>query len=322
MNLEQVKQFALAVGTRVESASGEWAQCRCPLAPFLHDSGRDSHPSCAISYGTNIESLFNCFTCDSGDLHKLVTTLMELGAKPPRYNLKAAMDMWVAEESADIVLNFTPENFKEAVEDDVVWPESFLDGFLLAHKVPMAMRYLDARNVSSELAHDLDIRWDLPRRAICFPIRNWAGGLVGIRGRYIDPGDGPSYHMYGYKGQRNNLPWYGEATVDLDKTVVMVESVFDYTSTRRVYKNILAPLSVGISKGKVRRVHDALEIVTLFDNGQGGDKARDRVSKYLPKSQLIHLYPPNGTGDPGDMTVKQLTKVLSPYMVLDTLKKE
>ena len=60
MNLEQVKQFALAVGTKVENHSGDWAACCCPLAPFTHDSGRDSHPSFAIRHGDNLESIFNC----------------------------------------------------------------------------------------------------------------------------------------------------------------------------------------------------------------------------------------------------------------------
>ncbi len=323
MNLAQVKQFALAVGTRVETASGEWAQCKCPLAPFLHDSGRDSHPSCAISYGDNTESVFNCFTCESGDLFDLLTKLRAFKAKKPRYDLKTAMDLWVQEETGDIILNFNKEEHKEEVEKDVPWPEPYLDGFLLAHKVPMAMDYLYARNVSTQMAYALDIRWDLPRRAVCFPIRNWVGKLVGLRGRYIRPGkDEPPYHMYGFKGQRNNLPWYGESSVDLDKTVVMVESVFDYTSVARVYKNILAPLSSGISKPKALRVRDALDVVTLFDNGQGGDKARDKTTKYLSGNVSAHLYPPAGTGDPGEMTIKQLQKVLRPYIVLDALTKE
>jgi len=319
MNLEQVRQFARAVGTRVESASGEWAQVKCPFAPFLHDSGRDSHPSAAISYGNSIESVYNCFTCEAGDLFTMLERLRELGAKAPRYDLKAAMDMWVAEESADLVLNFNKGDYKEAVEKDQAWPESYLDGYPLAYKIPMAMDYLNDRSVSRQLAFTLDIRWDLRRRAVSFPVRNWGGALVGMRGRRLCPGDAPPYHMYGCDDKRNKLVWYGESTIDLDKTVVMVESVFDYASVFRVYQNILAPLSVGIGRDKAKRVRDSIEIVTLFDRGQGGDKGRDKISKYLPKLHVTHLLPPKRAGDPGEMTVKRLTKKLSKYMVLNPL---
>ena len=301
----------------MESSGGDWAQCKCPLSPWTHDSGRDSHPSCAISYGSNIESIFNCFTCESGDLFQMIQLLDQNGAKQPRYNLKAAREMWAAEESQDLVLDFKEGNSPQAVETDIVWPELALEGFMRARKVPMAMEYLSARNVSPEMADDLDIRWDLARRAVCFPVRNWSGALVGLRGRYTVPGDGPRYHDYGHHGQRNKLPWYGETTVDVDKTVVMVESVFDFTSVRRIYKNILAPLSVGISRNKARRVRDALEVVTIFDSGKGGDKARDKISKQLPATQFTHLLPTNGKDDPGEMKKKQLKKLLKPYIMFD-----
>lgn len=319
MNLEQVKQFALAVGTRVESVTGGWAQCKCPLSPWTHDSGRDSHPSCAISYGNNIESVFNCFTCEAGDLFQMLEHLRGFGAKQPKYNLKAATDMWAAEESQDLVLDFHEGQEQFVLHHDVVWPELILDGFKKANCVPMAREYLDARNVSVEATDALGIVWDIARRAVCFPVRNWNGQLVGMRGRYVDPGEGARYHDYGHNGQRNKLPWYGEHLVDLDTTVLMVESVFDYTSARRVYPNILAPLSVGISIGKAKRVRDALDIVTLFDRGQGGDKGRDKISKYLGGTSLVrHLLPPEGVSDPGDMTKKQLKKVLKGHIMRST----
>jgi len=199
-----------------------------------------------------------------------------------------------------------------------VWPESFLDSYMLAYKVPMAMEYLNARRVSQKVAVHLDIRWDLGKRCVCFPVRNWRGQLVGMRGRHISPlQDGPRYHDYGYRGHRNKLPWYGESTVDLDKPILMVESVFDFTSALRVYRNILAPLTVGLSHDKCKRVRNALEIVTLFDNGAGGDKGRSLLSKRLPEAIITHLLPPSHASDPGDMTKKQLRKTLKKHIVLD-----
>lgn len=320
MNLEQAKQFALAVGTKVESVSGQWARCKCPLAPWTHDSGKDSNPSFGLSYGENIESAFHCWACESGDLHRLISLLDFHGAKPPKYDLRTATKMWIDEESGDVAMTFNESGEDNFTDEDIVWPEEFLDTFIPAHRVPMAMRYLNARRVSKKVARALDIRWDLSRRVVAFPVRNWSGELVGLRGRYIEPGtSGARYHDYGYRGQRNKLPWYGEHTVDLDRPVVMVESVFDYASVWRVYRNTLAPLTVGLSGAKCRRVNSAYEIYTLFDNGRGGDKGRDKLVKELvPSGSIItHLYPPDHRDDPGDMRKKELRKLLKKHIVLD-----
>ena len=303
----------------MESATGEWAQCKCPLAPWTHDSGRDSHPSFAIKHGHNIESTFNCFTCESGDLHRLISLLERFGAKPPKYDLKAALKMWVDEESGDTAMVFT-EDTEDADEDDTqVWPESFLSSFLPATSSPMAMEYLNARKVRKKTAIALDLRWDTQRRAVAFPVRDWAGQLVGLRGRYIASDSPARYHDYGYRGKRNRLPWYGENTVDLDSPVVMVESVFDYASVWRIYKNILAPLSVGLSGPKCARVRNVFEIYTLFDNGKGGDKGRDKLTKGLSGTGAVitHLHPPEHRDDPGDMTKKELRRVLGRHIMLD-----
>ncbi len=317
MNQQQVRQFAKAVGTKVESVSGEWARCKCPLARYTHDSGKDSNPSFAINYGDNIESAFNCYSCEGGSLHKLIVLLNDFGAKKPKVDLKQAMKLWADEESGDAPLVFMDEEVAEHPLADKVWPESFLKSFFPAYKVPMARRYLSARNVSQKVTEALDIRWDGQRGTVCFPVRNWQGQLVGLRGRYVDSDEGSRYHDYGYRGNRNKLPWYGEHTIDLDKPVLMVESVFDYASVCRVYVNILAPLTVGLSRDKCRRVNNAFEIYTLFDRGRGGDKGRNKLFEGLPDSIVTHLEVPDGTDDPGDMKKKQLRKLLKQYIVLD-----
>ena len=94
MNLEQVRQFSLAVGTKVETVSGEWARVKCPLSFWTHDSGTDSNPSCAISYGASMESAFNSYACEAGDLHKLLILLAEYGANRPRNNLNTSTRLW------------------------------------------------------------------------------------------------------------------------------------------------------------------------------------------------------------------------------------
>ena len=317
MNLEQVKQFARAVGTRVESHGSEWAQMKCPLAPWTHDSGKDSHPSFAIKHGENVESTFNCFTCEAGSVGRLIDLLEFHGAKPPKYDIPAARKMWLEEESGDVAMVFTEDVEDNFTPKDIVWPEEWLATFLKAWDVPLAREYLRARRVSKKTALALDIRWDTNRRTVCFPVRNWAGELVGLRGRYISADSAARYHDYDWRGVRNKLPWYGESTIDLDKTVLMVESVFDYASVYRVYKNILAPLTVGLSGPKCARVRNVFEAVTLLDNGRGGDKGRSKLAEGLPRTIFTHLRPPHHRDDPGDMRKKELQQLLRDYIILD-----
>jgi hypothetical protein len=223
--------------------------------------------------------------------------------------------LWANEESRDNVMVFTEEPTDVSAVTDIVWPEHFLDNFMPAWLVPKAMAYLRGRRVKRDTARALNILWDLQRGTVCFPVRNWDGDLVGLRGRYLVD-SGARYHDYDYQGTRNKFPWYGESTVDLDYPVLMVESVFDYASAYRVYKNILAPLTVGLSKEKCSRVQHAFEVVTLFDNGVGGDKGRSKITQGLPSSVVTNLRCPAGRDDPGDMKKKELWEVLKGHIVL------
>ncbi len=316
MNHIQIRKFLKALGSDPGETyeHEQWIVASCPLAPWTHDSGTDANPSFAINCKPNGESHFHCFTCRSGDLLRLLELLRSYGAKKPKYNIKAAMEVLAEEEESDVTLDI--KDFDEPPLDlikTVPWPEDWLDTFWKAINVPVAMEYLNGRNVDKETAVALDIRWDGQKSAVCFPVRDWDGRLVGLRGRRIEGG----YHDYGGPlNHRNKLVWFGESTVDLEAPVLMVESVFDVSSAWRVYKNIVAPFSVGMSPAKMTRMYGALDIVTLFDNGKGGDKARDLIESYFDSAVKVHCKPPEHRDDPGEMTVEELCNVLEDKLKL------
>jgi len=66
----------------------------------------------------------------------------------------------------------------------------------------------------------------------------------------------------------------------------------------------------------MKRMEGALDIVTLFDNGAGGDKARALVKKRLTSGVLIQCKPPEHRDDPGEMTVPELCNVLGDKLKL------
>jgi len=300
----------------------DWVRAPCPLAPWTHDSGRDTNPSFGIKIADNKESIFNCFTCRSGDCTLLVQLLSEYGAQSPKFNLAKAMVIIANEDDgmvhAEANAFVEPDDLPALQEEIMVWPHDWLNSFDMVHKVTRACTYLEARNVSPLTASLLGLRYDSTLDCVCFPVYDKTSDLVGMRGRRIAPKDNePKYNMYKYKGHYSNLPWYGEVWFDDERPVLMVESVFDVASAIRVYDNVCAPLTVGMSKDKVRRMAGAQEIVTLFDNGKGGDKARSIITKYLPDvSRITHLCPPPHVSDPGDMNVQELGEALSPHLAL------
>lgn len=298
----------------------DWVRAPCPLAPWTHDSGQDSNPSFAIRVDERGESNFNCFACESGDCLRLVELLSSFGAPKPKYNLAKAMEV-LANEGTGAACPVTVREYGDYPDEETipVFPSEWLDTFVQAYKVPRAVQYLESRNMAPHLVAMLDVRYDSRLDCVCFPVRDWLGDLVGMRGRRLLPGDGPSYHMYKYKGQGSSLPWYGEFWLDTERPVLMVESVFDVTSCLRVYDNVCAPLTVGMGREKVKRMSYCLDIVTLFDNGKGGDKARRLVDKHLPDSHITHKFPTAGVSDPGDMTEEELKIVLSDNLFMRKL---
>lgn len=337
MDKNAVRMFAGFIGTKIDMISSQgWAQCKCPLARWLHDSGKDSNPSAAIKVVPGGISRFTCFTCESHDLSGLLMRMRELGAKGTKYNFKDAMKLVAVEEEESLVpiikdYEATLYGEDDDGNNDATFPEEWLASFVPAYKVERAVAYLRRRGLSDHLIHELDIRWDSGRRTVCFPLRDQYGTLCGLRGRRVAPTeDQPSYHMYKTTedpktGRYNRRVWLGENTVDWERPVVMVESVFDYAAVLPVYANVVAPLTVGMSDKKVRRMAGALDIVTLFDKGTGGNKARKLIDKHLPGNNRKHLIPGGPSRadpseeatDPGEMRMTEIYKILEGHVPLD-----
>jgi hypothetical protein len=306
----QIVQLLAHLQAKHVHVRGRWVQCSCPLSPWNHDSGKDSSPSFAIRVEPNKESYFNCFVCESGSLSDLVLKLQYFKAQNLGYQLGEAWKLIEIEEAQKINLTVKEWGEKEAVEEEKVIHEGWLAQFQKAWPVPMAREYLEGRHVSQEITEALDVRWDKSMRTVCFPIRNRMGELVSLRGRRVDPkSTAPPYNVYTPMGDSPHQSWMGEQHVDFDKPILLVESVFDVASVLRVYRNVMAPLSVGINQERIKRLAKASEIVTLFDRGVGGDKARQIVQYHMGTALVTHIIPE--AKDPGEMTEEMLRNQLN-----------
>ncbi len=310
MDHKSVRNYLAALAVKKMQNSDQWVRCPCPLAPWTHESGSDSSPSFGIKTGT--DSFYHCYSCGSGDLLRLLEQLKDFGAKPPKYQIANALKILHNEEEGAIILHW--DDSKEMIEE-IIYPEQWLQQFIPALLHPRARDYISDRGVHSSVAGFLDIRYDKKYDRICFPIRNFQGDLVGLRGRYIGNGEWPRYHIYkSDAGKHNPQHWLGEHWVDFNKPVVMVESVFDLASVYCVYRNVVAPLSSSFSKSKAKRMGNATEVITMFDNGMGGNKARERVQQMFCNVLSAQLLPTEGVSDPGDMEPEEIYTALLPHV--------
>jgi len=317
MQEQTIQAIAEMMGLDNTAPNGGWVSVTCPFAQWEHKSGRDNHPSMRVEVRSGGISRWRCFSCSSGG--DLTTVLFQLKAKGYEAPYKELMAVAVSEEDA---LEFP--SLAVGPEVDFAVPESWLDSFRKAWIIGEARDYFIKRGIMLEEMMAWDVRWDGGRRRVCFPIRDKMGVLRGLQGRMIDDVDPdadetpPRYLLYKIAGHaRGATHWLGESMIDWDKPVVTVEGSFDAASVRRVYPNVVAGCGAGtvlLRKAKLERLAPAIEIVTLFDPGEAGDRARFEMRRWCRGMRVCKdaILPPDT--DPGDSTPQELWKVLSPYI--------
>lgn len=317
MNKDDARQFVAALGgTPIDSP--KWVRSTCPLAPWTHEKGTDSNPSFGVSIHPGEYSKAHCFACQfRGDLNLLVHRMKGyLGnSQGNLYDLRKAYKLVLREDDELASEQFLGEvldlkNFdfdKPADNGPVLKPfnESWLNNFTPAYDHP----YLKERGIDPDTAKALDIRYDPFRSRICFPARTFDGTLAGLHGRDVTGDQDLRYYAYSCDEERNNHIWTGENHVDLDKMLVLTEGPFDYAKVFMCYQNVLCCRTASYGYDMANRIKMCSKIVTFFDEGTGGDKARERTEKLYGSRVVAHLHA-TGYGDAGAMPVEEIADIL------------
>lgn len=330
MTREQAVAWMKVLGIKVVpyAKRAGWVIGACPLAFWKHDGGKSGDEVFGIKLEVGVgDSACNCFSCGwHGKQTDLLTEMRYLNKvnEHKAYNFKDAFEMvsQAEEESFSEMPGLYAPNFEELLQADNVpheFPEWWLNSFQAWDEVKFARDYLSERNVPEEVANALDLRVDTHENRICFPVRDFAGRLMGLHGRAVDPKAALRYRFYLQSGNKNPLVWLGEHWIDLDKPILVVEGPFDLTSVIRVYRNVCSPLWANPSFAKLKRMSDAQEVFTLLDHGTGGDKGRARIKETYTDSIIYNLKPPPHRKDAGDMSVEELYELLAPYLPIDDI---
>ncbi len=320
MKVEQIKTLLGLVGTSPAGLRGDWVLAKCPFAPWKHDGGVDNHPSFGIKMSKTKPSIYKCFSCgQGGDLGGLVVDLQMLTRRDPRggveYQFGAALQLTAQEMvGLDFDSDIPDWGASNRTPTFIEYPSWWLESFPSALNYQEARAYLHSRGLGDNHIEMFDLRYDSLQERVCFPFWNRSGKIAGMQGRAIGL-HGSRYHFYDHGGHKNTLVWLGEHTVNLDKPVILVEGPFDYASVYRVYPNVLASFSAGLSAEKIHAIADAYDIITLFDYGKGGDEARKKLRKVLSRP-ILDLVPVSKDIDAGDMSVSMLASLLEPHVKL------
>jgi DNA primase len=215
-------------------------------------------------------------------------------------------------ESEEIDLDMEDFDYEAALKRTRKAPElkPYPEEWLKSFPVRYNPQYLLKRGVPKETCAKFDIRWDPIRNRVCFPFRTFDGTLAGMQGRDVTGHSKIRYLTYTYKKQKNGHVWLNEQNVEKTKAIVLVEGPVDAMKVASIYPNVLAAMTSQITEPKFDRVKDAPALITFFDEGDAGEKARQRVKWLAKDTSVMHVTPPPGREDPGEMTIEEIATAL------------
>lgn len=313
----RVLEMVRLMGTKLKRRTNgnKWLMSECPFAPWTHKGGADRDPSFGITVGHG-SSNYHCFSCgQKGKLLYLPNALNRFDANLAV--VKELQDFILRNDLAEFDATQFPDYgsgtvFKLPVTKP--WPEEFLSQFDPVIKHDAAIAYLATRQINARVIKDLDLRYDSFRRAVCFPFRDSDGVLAGMHGRHISPDAPYKYHAYKHDDTYNGHVWSGLDDIDVSKPLVIVESVFDLASVKRAYSNVICSRSASVTLDLMLTLPDCPYIITFYDNDKAGDSARKFIETNTSLS-VIHIYPPDGKKDPGEMSLKEISSTLTTSII-------
>jgi len=348
MNRTSILEFAqaLSLGAPDRTSTAQWVNFRCPLAPWRHKGGRDSTASFGVKVEETEHSHYWCFSCHAkGEFHQLAFELAHKRQQPAL--LKVGEEIRRQEFLGP---RFQPPrweddtpNVEEAIKkSEIKWPNP---GEVYRYLSAAGHPYLRDRGVDWATGINLDLRYDLYRRRIVFPVRDYTGRLAGFSGRRIDrpsferdgeqfEADGRPYRkVLDYTGLRKSefllgehrIRVYARPHMDGDgsrkdgsrrkkQRITLVEGLFDYAVlTAMGIPNVCAILGSYLTATKVAKlIQWGLPVLLFLDNDQAGvDCERDSIGKLFGRVPLLRITYPEGFegADPASLPIGVVKKM-------------
>ena len=256
--------------------SGGYIPCRCPLAEWLHERGRDGNASFFAKVEEDGTSHWHCFTCKRKGA-RVSSLVRQLGyfREEDYGNLAIRADL------AEIPTEFgSYEGDEELAPPPQPLDRNVFDGmFPDAWEEVASREYLQRRGVGKSTAAMLELVFDPEEQRVLFPIMDRDKQLFGFSGRSILPKEKitdkyPRHRDYNFKKERFLL---GEHLYQKGKPIWLVEGLFGLAHMVEIGAmgsvTPMAPMMSSVSKFQQERLVDFNESVYLcFDPDKAGDQ--------------------------------------------------
>jgi len=299
----------------------EWVMSPCPLAPWTHQSGRDTRASFGISVHEDDKSIFHCFTCHKrGTLVNLLERLE--GYTGDDYTeLKAQFS--ITEDLGPPLGEFGRRRERE--QETLGSPIS--SDYLRVYESPWAWKeardYLNGRRISPSTCNRLQIQYDPDDRRILFPVFSTDGELYGFSGRAVDQDAEP--RIKDYHGLPKRLLLLGSHLIGRAHYVMVVEGLFDYAWLQELGFPAVALMGTELTPGKAEILKQLGKPIYCFtDNDDPGDAAAVSIADQL----LAHVpvfgvdYPPGKADgflkDPAELSRTDIEMMIEDAELFDS----
>lgn len=355
MNAEKIEQVLralhvskISVATRTQ---GQLVRATCPLAPWLHSSGKDSHPSFSITVENDDRSFCNCMACHfRGGMIDLLrkiefvsktklTGLINLVSVHDQANLAEELEktkggrglytmpspdgptyVWNGAQVTDLV--------RIADDTPALGPEHAPYVEKMAQYVDdYVLDYLTStdRNFDKAGARDIVSRWKLGyhpvARRVAIPQYDHQHRLVNIGGRYLasvlDDWEPTSWmHSEGFK---KKLYLFGEDRItsyDGKGTCFIVEGMFDviWLDSRGI-PNVLAICGSDLSPFQREKIVKWFNRVVIIPDGDApGKEAADKMVEALGSRISVNVFPTPFGKDPDQLSEEQVSDLKSRFL--------
>lgn len=330
MDADHIEKLLLMLGCSQLRYVNGWIKATCPLAPWKHATGKDSHPSFGISIHPNDVSHYNCYTCrQRGSLNGLAWLFGRLSKRdmasvfqfltafnqPSVESLQALKEgigsgLWGEKKSASIAGLTVSSRTAAEVDRSLlrVLPESDLALFV---DPPDHIRaYLHKRGLTDQSITDWELKWHEGARRVVIPIRDGTKALVGISGRAFDKDQKPKYlHATGF---RRDFYLYGEHRVRTGQVGYLCEGFFDVIYLHQCGYNAVAMMGSYLSDFQISKFCQLFKEAIIVPDGdlpgaEAAEKAWQALGRCYPRIAKV----PDGK-DPDELTQAELLEILGP----------
>ena len=314
--LHVAEQFGLRAGRPYTSKKwGPQVSISCPLAPWTHGDPNDRNKGCSVSIDPDGPSYARChsFNCDyKGSFVRLIQTAV--GHRPDAEKWLPLLEWLVENDKDDIEIRAR----KAAIRIDEKWAnvqaavahaarrptqpvhdKDVLDEAILDFYKGRVPKYAFDRGLDLECCRTWELGYDPDLHRLVFPVRDYAGRLIGITGRIlpsaavraeIEGREVTKYHNYSGLAKTRHL--YGAWLWKKERPLVIVEGPLDAARSWMALHargvNVGATLGQGFSDDHRRIVAASwpTAVYIFGDDDNAGrlmaEKIHDRISPVAP----------------------------------------